>query len=115
MWWVDVAPFHTGKLRHRAVLASPSSHNEPIKELESEQSWLVPFHSDWAKQVRCSQAWTNQHGLEEGRQQGVTLRTQKLQPGKSQEDTQWDLVCCLLLLNPFTQTSFALCPLPSLE
>lgn len=64
--------FTLGKWGTEQVLAHPSSPTSPW-------SWnLVPFHSDWAKQVRCSQHLTNQHGPEAGRywQLEVALKTE---------------------------------------
>ena len=87
------ANVHTGKLRHRAGSGYPSSPTNPSGSWNLNQS-LVPFQSDWAKQVMCSRHWANQHGLEVGRHRKLEVALGALLPGKSQEKTQCDPLHC---------------------
>ena len=68
----------------------PKLTNQSVRELESEPE---PFQSDWATQVRCSQHWTNQHGLEVARHRKLEVALGALLPGKSQEETCDPLHC----------------------
>lgn len=86
------ANVHTGKLRHRISTGYPSSPTNLSGSWNLNQN-LVPFQSDWAKQIRCSQHWTNQCGLEVGRH-GMLEVALALLPGKSQEETQCDPLHC---------------------
>lgn len=53
VWWVDLAPLPVKRQRHGA---GAGSANPAVKELGSEASDRGLFHSDWAKQVKGSQA-----------------------------------------------------------
>ena len=108
------ANVHTGKLRHRAGTGYPSSPTNPSGGWNLNQS-LGPVQSDWAKQVRCSQHWTSQHGLEVGRHMKLEVALGALLPGKSQEETQCDPLHCHPLGSSRETVLQGSLPLSSLE